>query len=167
MNVGSNIVGDHNLLEDTPHVFVDDQDTFLLNPQSPAIDAGDNQRATWTTDIKDDPRIACANIVDQGAYEHSFTAVDLELTAAMVETDNCQGYYFELSATPGAQHYVWSHSNEDTNVVQVSPLTPTEYTVIATSGGECADTASVYVVPSAVMSDSLGSPSSVVIILVK
>ena len=161
MNAGSNIIGDHNLLEDIPNVFVDDQDTFLLKSQSPAIDAGDNQWATWPTDIKDDPRIACANIVDQGAYEHPFTMVDLTLTATMVETDNCQGYYFELTATEGAQHYLWSHSNEDTNVVQVSPLTPTEYTVIATSGGECADTASVYVVPSVVMSDSLGVPASV------
>ena len=161
MNVGGNIIGNHNLLEDTPNVFVDEQDTFLLKPQSPAIDAGDNQWVTWATDVKDDPRIACASIVDQGAYEHPFTAVDLTLTAAMVETDNCQGYYFELTATEGAQHYIWSHSNEDTNVVQVSPLIPTEYTVIATSGGECADTASVYIVPSALMSDSLGAPASV------
>jgi gliding motility-associated-like protein len=161
LNVGGNIIGDHNLWDDTPGVFTNDADDYTLTAQSPAVDAGDNQWVSWPTDLKDDPRIACGNIVDQGAYEVTFETLNTTVYALEVPTDNCQGYYIQLTATPGAQHYYWSHSNEDTNVVQVSPLLPTEYTVIASNGGECVDTASVYVIPSSMLSDSLGSPASV------
>ena len=161
MNVGGDVIGDHNLWDDTPGVFVNEQDNYVLLPQSPAVDAGDNQWVTWPLDIKDDPRIACGNVVDQGAFELTFDTLNTSLIAMEVPTDNCQGYYIQLTATPGAMHYIWSHSNEDTNAVQVSPLLPTEYTVIATNGGECVDTATVYVIPSALMADSLGAPASV------
>ena len=161
VNVGGNVIGDHNLWDDMPGVFQNELDNYLLIPQSPAVDAGDNQWVTWPLDLKDDPRIACGNIVDQGAYELTFETLNTSIVALEVPTENCQGYYIQLTATPGAMHYTWSHSNEDTNAVQVSPLLPTEYTVIASNGGECVDTASVYVIPSALMSDSLGSPASV------
>ncbi len=160
MSAGGNISGDHNMLEDTPDVFVNEQNNYALRQLSPAIDGGDNQWATWPVDIKDDPRVACENVVDQGAYEYSFSDFELTLSAIEVATDNCQGYYFNLTATPGALHYHWSHSNEDTNAVQVSPLIPTEYAVIVSNGGECIDTATVMVVPSSMMSDSLGAPAS-------
>ena len=161
MNVGGNVMGDHNLLNDIPNVFENEVGDYSLQQNSPAIDAGDNQWVSWPLDLKDDPRIACANIVDQGAFEYYFGDVTISLTSNEVATDNCQGYYIELTATAGAQHYYWSHSNEDTNTVQVSPLIPTLYTVIASNGGECVDTASLYVVPSALMADSLGAPASV------
>ena len=161
MNVGGNVMGDHNLLNDIPNVFENEVGDYSLQQNSPAIDAGDNQWVSWPLDLKDDPRIACANIVDQGAFEYYFGDVHISLTSNEVATDNCQGYYIELTATAGAQHYYWSHSNEDTNTVQVSPLIPTLYTVIASNGGECVDTASLYVVPSALLADSLGAPASV------
>ena len=161
MNVGGNVMGDHNLLNDIPNVFENEVGDYSLQQNSPAIDAGDNQWVSWPLDLKDDPRIACANIVDQGAFEYYFGDVTISLTSNEVATDNCQGYYIELTATAGAQHYYWSHSNEDTNTVQVSPLIPTLYTVIASNGGECVDTASLYVVPSALLADSLGAPASV------
>lgn len=159
-NVNGNILGDHNMLQDTSNVFVDDAENFSLQHHSPAIDEGDNQWVSWPLDIKDFSRIACANVVDQGAYEYSFSDLETVIHFAEVPTDNCQGYYIELTASSGAQHYYWSHTNEDTNVVQVSPLIPTLYSVIASNGGECLDSASVYVVPSAVLSDSLGAPAS-------
>ncbi len=160
MSAGGHFSGDHNMLEDTPDVFVNEQNNYALRQLSPAIDAGDNQWATWPVDLKDDPRIACESIVDQGAYEFSFSDFELTLSAIEVPSDNCQGYYFDLTATPGAMHYHWTHSNEDTNAVQVSPLIPTEYAVIVSNGGECIDTATVMVVPSSMMADSLGAPAS-------
>ena len=161
MNVGGNVMGDHNLWDDTPNVFVDEIGDYSLPQNSPVIDMGDNQWVTWEQDLKDDPRIACANIVDLGAYEYYFGDVTISLASLVVSSDNCQGYYIELTATDGANHYYWSHSNEDTNVVQVTPLIPTTYTVIASNGGECVDTASLYVVPDAMLADSLGAPASV------
>jgi len=160
MSTGGHILGDHNLLEDMPDVFVNAENNYSLCQNSPAIDEGDNQWVSWPLDIKDFSRIACANVVDQGAYEYSFSDLETVIHFAEVPTDNCQGYYIELTASSGAQHYYWSHTNEDTNVVQVSPLIPTLYSVIASNGGECLDSASVYVVPSAVLSDSLGAPAS-------
>jgi len=160
-NVYGNVIGDHNLTQDVSGVFVDDSLNFKLLQQSPAIDAGDNQRVTWALDIKDDPRVACGNIVDQGAFEYVFDDLPSSLMANEVPTDNCQGYYFELIAPPGAQHYFWSHTNEDTNIVQVSPLLPTEYQVLVSNGGECVDSLSVFVIPQAIMADSMGSPASV------
>ena len=161
-NIGGDIVGDHNLLTDEPNVFADTLTDFSLPAQSVAVDAGDNQRVAWNLDIKDDARIACANIVDQGAYEHVFEEIaSTTLSAVEVTTDNCQGFYIQLTATLGAQHYYWSHTNEDTNAVQVTPLMPTEYSVVASNGGECVDTVRVYVIPSSMMSDSLGAPASV------
>ena len=160
-NAHGNISGDHNMLDNTPGVFVNEVSNFSLQLQSPAIDAGDNQWVTWDLDLKDETRIACVNIVDQGAYEYSFGDFVVSIVPVEVPTDNCQGFYIDLTATAGAQHYQWSHTNEDTNAVQVSPLIPTTYSVIASNGGECTDTASVYVVPSSMMVDSLGAPASV------
>ena len=160
-NVNGNVSGDHNLTQDMQDVFADASNNFNLILPSPAVDAGDNQRITLSFDIKDDPRVACGNIVDQGAFEFKFSDEEISVMASETPTDNCQGYYIQLTATSGAQHYYWSHTNEDTNVVQVSPLIPTEYTVITSNGGECVDTASVYVIPSSMMSDTLGSPASI------
>ena len=159
-NVTGYYTGDHNMLTDQPNVFVNEQNNYLLPSNSPAVDAGDNQWVAWETDIKDEARISCANIVDQGAYEHSFNDVAVSLTATQVTTDNCQGYYFLLTATPGAQHYYWSHTNEDTNTVQVSPLMATQYTVTASNGGECLQVDTVMVTPPIILSDTLGAPAS-------
>ena len=153
--------GSHNMLEDTPDVFVDITSDYSLMENSPAIDAGDNQYVSWEFDLKEDPRISCANIVDQGAYEYSFRNVAISLTATEVTSDNCQGYYILLQATPGAQHYYWSHTNEDTNELQVMPLISTNYTVVASNGGECVDTATIHVIPSLSLADTLGTPSSI------
>ncbi len=153
--------GSHNMLEDTPDVFVDITSDYSLMENSPAIDAGDNQYVSWELDLKEDPRISCANIVDQGAYEYSFHNVSISLTATEVTADNCQGYYILLQATPGAQHYYWSHTNEDTNELEVMPLISTNYTVVASNGGECVDTATIHVIPSISLADTLGTPSSI------
>ena len=153
--------GSHNMLEDTPDVFVDITSNYLLMQGSPAIDAGDNQYVSWEFDLKEDARISCANIVDQGAYEYSFNNVATALTATEITADNCQGSYILLQATPGAQHYYWSHTNEDTNEVVVMPFVSTNYTVIASNGGECVDTTTIHVIPSVSLADSLGTPSSI------
>ena len=160
-NFGGTTVGSHNLLEDTNDVFVDMTGDFSLMENSPAIDAGDNQYVSWPWDIKHDARIACANVVDQGAFEFTLDNVSVSLTATDVTSDNCQGSYILLQATPGAQHYYWSHTNEDTNSLIVMPLVTTYYTVIASNGGECVDTAILPVTPAMALPDSLGSPSSV------
>ena len=160
-NVSESVVGDHNLLTDVSGVFVEERTDYTLLIHSPAVDAGDNQWVDWPKDLKDDGRISCANIVDQGAYEYAFLDSAVTVIVSQVPSDNCQGSNFALTALPGAMHYYWSHSNEDTNEVQVSPLSPTDYTVIVTSGGECYDTVTTHVEPSMTMSDSLGSPASV------
>ena len=160
-NFSGTTVGSHNLLEDTTDVFVDITSDFSLMQNSPAIDAGDNQYVSWPWDIKQDPRISCADVVDQGAFEFTLDNVSVSLTYSEITSDNCQGSYILLQATPGAQHYYWSHTNEDTCSLIVTPLVSTDYTVIASNGGECVDTAMVHVIPAMALPDSLGSPSSV------
>ena len=160
-NFSGTTVGSHNLLEDTTDVFVDITSDFSLMQNSPAIDAGDNQYVSWPWDIKQDPRISCADVVDQGAFEFTLDNVSVSLTYSEITSDNCQGSYILLQATPGAQHYYWSHTNEDTCSLIVTPLVSTDYTVVASNGGECVDTAMVHVIPAMALPDSLGSPSSV------
>ena len=160
-NYAGSLVDPHNMLEDTPDVFVDVTSDYRLMEHSPAIDTGANEWVEWIYDLKDDERISCANIVDLGAYEYSYDDVAVALTYAEVMTDNCQGSYILLQATPGAQHYYWSHSNEDTCELVVMPLVSTSYTVVATNGGSCRDTATIQIFPANALDDSLGTPSSV------
>ena len=160
-NYAGSLVDSHNMLEDTPDVFVDITSDYSLMEHSPAIDTGANEWATWRYDLKDDERISCANIVDLGAFEYSYDDVAIALTATEVLSDNCMGSYILLQATPGAQHYIWSHSNEDTCELAVLPLVSTSYTVVATNGGACRDTATIQIFPSSSLSDSSGTPSSI------
>ena len=160
-NYAGSIVDIHNMLEDTPDVFVDATNDYSLMEHSPAIDTGANEWVSWIYDLKDDERISCANIVDLGAFEYSYDNVAIALTYAEVMTDNCQGSYILLQATPGAQHYYWSHSNEDTCELVVMPLVSTTYTVVGTNGGACRDTATIQIFPATTLNDSLGTPSSI------
>ena len=160
-NYAGSLVDPHNMLEDMPDVFVDITSDYSLMEHSPAIDTGANQWVSWRYDLKDDERISCANIVDLGAFEYSYDDVAIALTATEVLSDNCMGSYILLQATPGAQHYIWSHTNEDTCEVAVLPLVSTSYTVVATNGGACRDTATIQIFPSSSLSDSSGTPSSI------
>ena len=160
-NYAGSLVDAHNMLEDMPDVFVDITSDFSLMEHSPAIDTGANEWVSWRYDLKDDERISCANIVDLGAFEYSYDDVAIALTATEVLSDNCMGSYILLQATPGAQHYIWSHTNEDTCELAVLPLVSTSYTVVATNGGACRDTATIQIFPSSSLSDSSGTPSSI------
>ena len=56
-NVGELVSGDHNITTNSTTVFVDEREDFSLAQNSPAVNAGDNQLATQTTDLKGKPRV--------------------------------------------------------------------------------------------------------------
>ena len=157
----TNVIGVNvnNLLQDTDNVFVSNVD-FNLTETSPAVNAGDNQYVGWTYDLKMEERIPCQGTVDQGAFELQPMERSVSLTSTTEMNAQC-GYTTTIVAT-GGQHYQWSHSNETTDTVMVSPLVATCYTVTAYWDGDCpmSDTATICVDPTESVENTLGSPST-------
>ena len=149
----------NNLLQDTDNVFVSATD-FNLTENSPAVNAGENQYISIASDINGETRIACEVIVDQGAFELQPEERSVSLSATTEMNAQC-GYTTTIVAT-GGEHYEWSHSNETTDTVMVSPLVATCYTVTAYWDGDCpmSDTATICVDPTESVENTLGSPST-------
>ena len=149
-----------NLYQDTNNIFVG-QNNYKLASNSPAIDAGDNQYVNFSKDLSGDTRIACGNVVDQGAFEMQPENYSVGLTAHTVMDVTCSGHITTLTAS-GGERYTWSHSNETSNTVTVNPLVPACYTVTAYRDHVClwSDTATICIDPDETIENSIGSPST-------
>lgn len=83
-----------------------EQGDYRLKPESPAVDAGDNEYATMTTDLDGNARISGDNI-DVGCYEYTplqlnkpvlnIVVEDGSITISFSLPDYCDGLYIEYS----------------------------------------------------------------------